>query len=591
MKQRRMILAWMLCLALVMPYLPVSAKEVSLGTPTKEGVNLLEMIPETWNVEAPAGGTSSETPAVEASVVPNETPSEVPSDASSGAPSEETSDAPSGIPTEVASPATSETPAVEASDVPSDAPSSSPTENPTENPTASPTPIPGSFKAAFPDDQFRGFVNGYYFQNTLKDDEPLTDLQKKVMTLVTDSWNLKNGNITDLTGIEYFTNLEGLDASHNRLQKVNTAKLKKLKELDLSYNDLTEVTFAKSETLEELNLSHNELTQCDVTGLVHLQKLHVEQNQIEKLDLKDLGELEEFYGEGNALTALDVSALKKCKDMEVRRSNVKWKASIVGTQSVGVILPEGAAEPEEIGKEGTYDSKNRAIVWEKVNGLPADFTYRFKMTGKNETVQVKVTVDKTDLLKDSVTVNKVEGFSAVSKAYNRVKLTWNGVEGASGYRIYRAYSADGTFTNIKDVAVPSQTSFVNKGCICGHTYYYKIRAYCTFGGRNYWGEYSDVITGRAIPAKTSSFTVKKKSAGKVTITWAKVTGAHGYRVYRSTNPTTGFKVFKKVGTAAQVSFDKKVKKNKKFYYKVRAFVKVDGNYVWGTYSKVKGKKA
>jgi len=79
----------------------------------------------------------------------------------------------------------------------------------------------------------------------------------------------------------------------------------------------------------------------------------------------------------------------------------------------------------------------------------------------------------------------------------------------------------------------------------------------------------------------------KAAKKKVTVKWKKVTGATGYVVYRSLKKSkdyTEVKTIKKVGT---VKFtDKKVKKGKKYFYKIRAYKTVSGNQMFGAYSKV-----
>ena len=68
----------------------------------------------------------------------------------------------------------------------------------------------------------------------------------------------------------------------------------------------------------------------------------------------------------------------------------------------------------------------------------------------------------------------------------------------------------------------------------------------------------------------------KITAGKkkVTIHFEKVSGASSYEVYRSTNKNKGYK---RIGTIKKNNYvDKKVKRGKRYYYKVRAVRNVNG---------------
>ena len=70
--------------------------------------------------------------------------------------------------------------------------------------------------------------------------------------------------------------------------------------------------------------------------------------------------------------------------------------------------------------------------------------------------------------------------------------------------------------------------------------------------------------------KLKAPTKLKVKAGKkkVTITYKKAAGAQKYQIYRSTKKSKGYKKIKTTGKAKYV--DKKVKKGKRYYYKVRS---------------------
>ena len=95
---------------------------------------------------------------------------------------------------------------------------------------------------------------------------------------------------------------------------------------------------------------------------------------------------------------------------------------------------------------------------------------------------------------------------------------------------------------------------------------------------------------KPVPGKTSV----KLSAGKkkITVKWKKVSGASGYVIMRSAKKSSGYKMVKTVRKGSAVSFtNKKLKKGKKYFYKVRAYRNVDGKKVYGAYSAVRSAKA
>ena len=74
----------------------------------------------------------------------------------------------------------------------------------------------------------------------------------------------------------------------------------------------------------------------------------------------------------------------------------------------------------------------------------------------------------------------------------------------------------------------------------------------------------------------------------VKLSWTKVDGSQGYQVYRCNSEGASCT---KLTTTTELTYkDKKLKFNKKYYYKVRAYKKVDGVNQYGKYSSLLGKK-
>ena len=94
------------------------------------------------------------------------------------------------------------------------------------------------------------------------------------------------GDISDLTGIEAFINLDTLDCS---------------------YNQITTLDIAKNTALILLNCMENQLTSLDVSNNPALFFLACSLNQLSSLDVSINPGLVEFYCDGNQLTSLDIS--------------------------------------------------------------------------------------------------------------------------------------------------------------------------------------------------------------------------------------------------------------------------------------------
>ena len=71
------------------------------------------------------------------------------------------------------------------------------------------------------------------------------------------------------------------------------------------------------------------------------------------------------------------------------------------------------------------------------------------------------------------------------------EITFDAVEGASGYEIYRATSKSGKYSK---VATITNTSYTNTKLSSSKTYYYKVRAYRTVSGKKVYSSYTTVVT-------------------------------------------------------------------------------------------------
>lgn len=168
--------------------------------------------------------------------------------------------------------------------------------------------------------------------------------------------------------------------------------------------------------------------------------------------------------------------------------------------------------------------------------------------------------------------------------YQHIKLSWEAVEGADGYRIYRK-TADTSWKRIASQKAVSYTDTVETGVL----YYYTVRAYVKNKDKSLTlsGYQKSGLSARAVPAAPS---VKAKAASwnSVEVSWESVEGADGYRVYRKTADG-----WKRTGTYKASVFSAKVGElnpGTSYTFTVRAYTKTDSGNVWGKY-RTSGAKA
>lgn len=101
-----------------------------------------------------------------------------------------------------------------------------------------------------------------------------------------ESLYLENMNLTDLSGIEYFTNLKTLSCNNNNLQVLDVSKLKSLKTLRCSSCGLTTLNVEGLSNLWELTCTSNNLTSLNLSGL-NVGTLQCAVNLLETLDISE----------------------------------------------------------------------------------------------------------------------------------------------------------------------------------------------------------------------------------------------------------------------------------------------------------------
>lgn len=204
-------------------------------------------------------------------------------------------------------------------------------------------------------------------------------------------------------------------------------------------------------------------------------------------------------------------------------------------------------------------------------------TYRkigSKYTWSKEYTSVKVRTEG---------IGNIYYLDAFPKA-NSVKLEWEPVYAASGYRIYQ-YKG-GKWVKIKDLTVKNTddldyVTYTVTGLEPEKAYTFAVRPFVnTEKGKTWSKNYTKVkVTTRNLYELSVQSTDKK--AGTVTLGWDKVDGARGYRLYRRVDGK-----WKAVKTTAALSYTVSgIKNGRNEYFCVRAYKISDGKAVWYPLSK------
>ncbi len=167
-----------------------------------------------------------------------------------------------------------------------------------------------------------------------------------------------------------------------------------------------------------------------------------------------------------------------------------------------------------------------------------------------------------------------------SNATGKPTLTWNAVEGAKEYVVYRSGTSNGTYTKMHTT---TSTSYTNTSANAGYTYYYKVYA---VDAKGYWSAASAVNGVHCRPAQPAVKAVTGSSSGKPYLSWSAVAGAKEYVIYRS-GSSTG--TYTKLYTTTRTDFTNTgAKAGYTYWYKVYA---VDAKGFWSIASAAVSAKA
>lgn len=114
-------------------------------------------------------------------------------------------------------------------------------------------------------------------------------------------------NITDLSEIKYFINLDYLDCSHNLLSELDLSHNIKLTKLYCASNQLSKLDVTKNVKLEMLFCRNSQLNHLNISNNTELKELYCDFNQLTQLDISNNTQLTFLDCGGNQLTQLDVS--------------------------------------------------------------------------------------------------------------------------------------------------------------------------------------------------------------------------------------------------------------------------------------------
>lgn len=227
-----------------------------------------------------------------------------------------------------------------------------------------------------------------------------------------------------------------------------------------------------------------------------------------------------------------------------------------------------------------------AMVVTSIMPVSATVTANQGENDVNTSVTAENTAESTDNTAEKAEITAKEVKNATIKAsakgiaYNKVKISWEASEKLDGFAVYRATSKSGKYTLKKTT---TGTEYTNTGVSYNKTYYYKVRGYKVIDGKKVYTKYSSPASAKAKVATPAKITAVSAAVDKIKVSWSKVSGASGYKLYASSSKSGKYSLIK---AGNITSYTKKSPCEKTKYFKVLAYKDVKGKTYYGSFGNV-----
>ncbi|WP_025665754.1 immunoglobulin-like domain-containing protein [Aquimarina megaterium] len=170
-----------------------------------------------------------------------------------------------------------------------------------------------------PDDAFETFLENQGFGNGVIDDYVYTALVE-----ISEGFNLHNGLVADMTGIEDFRDMWFLGCRNNtNLTSIDLSNNTKLSVITLANNNLASLDLTNNVLLEQVYLDDNaNLGDVDISELTALTNLSVSNTGINSINISNNPLLRQLILNDNNFTELDISAYPSIVQLRVANNQL-----------------------------------------------------------------------------------------------------------------------------------------------------------------------------------------------------------------------------------------------------------------------------
>ena len=211
----------------------------------------------------------------------------------------------------------------------------------------------------------------------------------------------------------------------------------------------------------------------------------------------------------------------------------------------------------------------------------------FKVQAYSKVSGVVSKAKASEILKLNIKPAKVTSLALKSAGATKLNLVWNAADGASSYEVYMFNAEKQDYDLLDTVKKPAYTV---TGLKPSTDYRFAVKSVADYKGNILRSGFSKALNASTVLGSIVGFDFSLDSQNKVFLTWNEVKGADGYEIEKSPNGNDGWKVIGDVQStvfeASAVESGKVLAKGNKYFYRVRAHAKEDGETLYTDYSEV-----
>lgn len=378
------------------------------------------------------------------------------------------------------------------------------------------------------------------------------------------------GGILDINGINLskYDSSNGERALYSALKDNNSGYAR----FDIHFNMNLRDTVLNNGTLEE-NVEKDYASLISIDGK-KVSALNSENEGTVYMDYDAFNNILNVYVKREMLSAADnhtvqLSSSLKADGGAALAGTVPFTYSgLTGKWEMGDII-ENLDYPETL--TATQDTSSVSLKWAKVEGAEGYKVYRYNastgqytlikttdkltytVTGLSAGTNYRFAVRAYKTLEDGselLSLRKIlktatdpvhPSSLTATQDTSSITLKWSKVNGATGYKVYRYNATTGQYILIKTT---NKLTYTVTGLKAGTNYRYAVRAYKTLADGSELLSLRKILKTGTEPVHPSKVSVTSRSTSSIKISWPKVTGAEGYRVYIYNSSTGTYKTYK-----------------------------------------------